>query len=78
MWTKLRRDMPSQSRDDRFGFLDIPVISSSLRFRRKGAAARRPHKTPLVSFRGHLKGEVLNQARRIIRHVVEEMVIKTR
>lgn len=27
----------------------------------------------LLSFRGHLKGEVLNQARRIIRHVVEEI-----
>lgn len=27
----------------------------------------------LLSFRGHLKGEVLDQARRIIRHVVEEI-----
>ena len=27
----------------------------------------------LLSFRGHLKGEVLEQARRIIRHVVEEI-----
>lgn len=27
----------------------------------------------LLSFRGHLKGEVLDQARRIVRHVVEEI-----
>ena len=30
----------------------------------------------LLSFRGHLKGEVLDQARRIIRHVVEEIRAK--
>ena len=27
----------------------------------------------LLTFRGHLKGEVLNEARRIIRNVVEEI-----